>query len=382
LKDQLRNYLNKMIKLNGSDLHLKAGSFVHLRISGEILALKDKQLTNDDMLSIAEVILTPSQLSDLIENKELDCSYSLDESHRFRVNFFYQINGLSAVLRVIPNTILSIDALNLPEVVKEFADLNHGLLLVTGVTGSGKSTTLAAILDRINKQKRKHIISIEDPVEYIHKEHNCLVSQRAIGSSTHSFANALRAALREDIDIIFIGELRDLETARIAIHAANTGHLVVSTLHTLDAKETITRIIGIFPKEEQNRVRITLSFVLEGIVSQRLVNTTEGKRIPAVEVMKRTKRISELIAENRDHEILDSIASGKEIYGSQSFDQSLFELYSDAKINKSTTLRYATNASDMSLMMQGIRQASGRESVNVSTDKNDTFFEFKDKEEG
>ena len=382
MKDQLRNYLNKMIKLNGSDLHLKAGSFVHLRISGEILALKDKQLTNDDMLSIAEVILTPSQLSDLIENKELDCSYSLDESHRFRVNFFYQINGLSAVLRVIPNTILSIDALNLPEVVKEFADLNHGLLLVTGVTGSGKSTTLAAILDRINKQKRKHIISIEDPVEYIHKEHNCLVSQRAIGSSTHSFANALRAALREDIDIIFIGELRDLETARIAIHAANTGHLVVSTLHTLDAKETITRIIGIFPKEEQNRVRITLSFVLEGIVSQRLVNTTEGKRIPAVEVMKRTKRISELIAENRDHEILDSIASGKEIYGSQSFDQSLFELYSDAKINKSTTLRYATNASDMSLMMQGIRQASGRESVNVSTDKNDTFFEFKDKEEG
>jgi len=371
-----------MIKLNGSDLHLKAGSFVHLRISGEILALKDKQLTNDDMLSIAEVILTPSQLSDLIENKELDCSYSLDESHRFRVNFFYQINGLSAVLRVIPNTILSIDALNLPEVVKEFTDLNHGLLLVTGVTGSGKSTTLAAILDRINKQKRKHIISIEDPVEYIHKEHNCLVSQRAIGSSTHSFANALRAALREDIDIIFIGELRDLETARIAIHAANTGHLVVSTLHTLDAKETITRIIGMFPKEEQDRVRISLSFVLEGIVSQRLVNTTEGKRIPAVEVMKRTKRISELIAENRDNEILDSIASGKEIYGSQSFDQSLFELYSDAKINKSTTLRYATNASDMSLMIQGIRQASGRESVNVSTDKNDTFFEFKDKEEG
>ena len=244
MKDQLRNYLNKMVQANGSDLHLKAGSFVHLRINGEILALKDKQLTNDDMLSLAEVILTPSQLSDLMENKELDCSYSLDETHRFRVNFFYQINGLSAVLRVISNTILSIDALNLPEVVKGFADLNRGLLLVTGVTGSGKSTTLAAILDRINKQKRKHIISIEDPVEFIHKEHNCLVSQRAIGSSTHSFANALRAALREDIDIIFIGELRDLETARIAIHAANTGHLVVSTLHTLDAKETITGIIG------------------------------------------------------------------------------------------------------------------------------------------
>jgi len=371
-----------MIKVNGSDLHLKAGSFVHMRVSGEILALKDKKLTNEDMLNIAEVIVTPDQLSELIKNKELDCAYSLDKTHRFRVNFFYQINGLSAVLRLIPNTILSTDALGLPEIVKEFSDLNHGLLLVTGVTGSGKSTTLAAILDRINKHKRKHIISIEDPVEYIHEEHNCLVSQRSIGSSTHSFSNALRAALREDIDIVFIGELRDLETAEIAIHAASTGHLVVSTLHTLDAKETITRIVGMFPKEEQDRIRITLSFVLEGIISQRLVNTIEGKRIPAVEVMKKTQRISELIRENRDNEILDSIAKGKDIYGSQSFDQSLFELYTDGKISQSMSLRYATNASDMNLMMQGIRQASGRAMVTENTEKNDSFFEFKNKEKG
>lgn len=369
-----------MIKANGSDLHLKAGSQVHIRVTGDILAFEDAKLTNDDMLNIAKVILNSSQLDDLIENKELDCSYSLDESHRFRVNFFYQINGLSAVLRVIPNKILSINDLNLPEVLKEFSDLNNGLLLVTGVTGSGKSTTLAAILDRINKHKRKHIISIEDPVEYIHQEHHCLVSQRAIGISTHSFANALKSALREDIDIIFIGELRDLETARIAIHAANTGHLVISTLHTLDAKETITRIVGMFPKEEQESIRITLSFVLEGIISQRLVKTIDGKRIPAVEVMKRTKRISELIADNKDSEILDSIIKGKEIYGSQSFDQSLFELYSKGMINKTETLKYATNASDINLMIQGIKQASGYENINTGSENKNAFFDFKDTE--
>jgi len=193
--------------------------------------------------------------------------------------------------------------------------------LVTGVTGSGKSTTLAAMVDLINRTKRKHIITVEDPVEFVHKDKECLVSQRSIGQDSLSFSNALRAALREDPDIILVGEMRDLETIEIALHAANTGHLVFSTLHTLDAKETINRVIGMFPQEEQNRIRMTLASVLEGVISQRLVKTVDGKRAAAVEVMKRTARISELIAQNRDFEILDTIEEGKEIYGSQSFDQ-------------------------------------------------------------
>ncbi len=359
MKNKLKHYLNKLLELNGSDLHLKAGSFVHMRINGELHAVKDEKLDNDNMLSIAEEILTPLEYDTLMKNQELDCAYVLDNTKRFRVNFFYQMNGLSAVLRVIPEEILSLAELHLPKVIEKLAELNHGLILVTGTSGSGKSTTLAALLDRINKTKRKHIISIEDPVEYMHKEHTCLISQRSVGSNTHSFANALKAALREDMDIIFIGELRDLETMEIALHAANTGHLVVATLHTLDAKETISRIIGMFPKEEQGRIRTTLSFILEAVISQRLVKTKEGERIPAVEILLKTKRISELIIENRDTEILESIEKGKEIYGSQSFDQSLFGLYSHGIIGKSIALRHATNPSDMSLKIQGIQKISG-----------------------
>jgi len=377
MKEKFQQYLYKLIELEGSDLHFKAGSKVHLRINGELHTFGEEKLNNEDLLSIAEVILSTPQYNTLIEHKELDCSYNLENNKRFRVNFFYQIHGLSIVLRVIPEEILSIDALHLPEIVKKLADLDHGLVLVTGTSGSGKSTTLAAIIDRINKIKRKHIISIEDPVEYLHTEDKCLISQRSIGINTHSFANGLRAALREDIDIIFIGELRDLETVEIALHAANTGHLVVSTLHTLDAKETISRILGMFPKEEQNRVRMTLSFLLEGVISQRLVRTKENERVPAVEVMIKTKRISELIAENRDEEILEAIEKGKEIYGSQSFDQSLFELYTQNKITKSVALRNATNPSDMSLLIQGIKKGSGYETMHNMKQTKRNAFELK-----
>jgi len=378
MEKKLKKYLDYLIKHQGSDLHLKAGSNVHMRVNGELFALKEDKLTHDDMVAIAKDMLTTPQYNQLVEGKELDCSYALDETKRFRVNFFYQVGGLSAVLRAIPEKILSIDELHLPEVVKDLADLQSGLVLVTGVTGSGKSTTLAAILDRINKSKRKHIISIEDPVEYMHKEQKSLVTQRAIGTNTHSFANALRSALREDIDIIFIGELRDLETMEIALHAANTGHLVFSTLHTLDAKESISRIIGMFPNEEQERVRMTLSFVLEGVISQRLVKDKEGGRVPAVEVMKGTARISELIVEKRDSEILEAIVKGKDIYGTQSFDQSLLDLYHSKKITQEEALRNATSPSDMSLAIQGIRQASGHENVKAMTgNERSNFFNLK-----
>ncbi|SFV56516.1 Twitching motility protein PilT [hydrothermal vent metagenome] len=378
MEKKLKKYLDYLIKHQGSDLHLKAGSNVYMRVNGELFALKEDKLTHDDMVAIAKDMLTTPQYNQLVESKELDCSYALDETKRFRVNFFYQVGGLSAALRAIPEKILSIDELHLPEVVKDLADLQSGLVLVTGVTGSGKSTTLAAMLDRINKSKRKHIISIEDPVEYMHKEQKSLVTQRAIGTNTHSFANALRSALREDIDIIFIGELRDLETMEIALHAANTGHLVFSTLHTLDAKESISRIIGMFPNEEQERIRMTLSFVLEGVISQRLVKDKEGGRVPAVEVMKGTARISELIVEKRDSEILEAIVKGKEIYGTQSFDQSLLDLYHSKKITQEEALRNATSPSDMSLAIQGIRQASGHENVKSITGKGrSNFFDLK-----
>jgi len=277
--------------------------------------------------------------------------------------------------------ILTLAELALPPIIRELAEMHRGLILVTGVTGSGKSTTLAAMLDHINRNKKKHIITVEDPVEFVHKDRESLVSQRGIGQDSHSFSNALKGALREDPDIILIGEMRDLETIEIALHAANTGHLVFSTLHTLDAKETINRVIGMFPKEEQNRIRITLASVLGGVVSQRLVKTVDGKRAAAIEVMKQTPRISDLIANNMDYEILDTIEEGKEIYGSQSFDQALLALHDEGRIDRDTVLEHATNPSDMKLKLQGIGLASGNSDGESDDNKKKDIFDLKDMEE-
>jgi len=354
MEKRLQFYLKNLIHNSGSDLHLKSGSIIRIRVNGDLLKLGNKVITNEELDGIAQAILTNKQYQELRDNKELDCTYVLDEHNRFRVNFFYQLDGLSAVLRVIPVKILTIEQLGLPLVISELADLHRGLVLVTGVTGSGKSTTLAAMIDRINRKKKKHIITVEDPVEFVHQDRESLVSQRGIGQDSHSFSNALRAALREDPDIILVGEMRDLETIEIALHAANTGHLVFSTLHTLDAKETINRVIGMFPQEEQNRIRMTLASVLEGVVSQRLVKTVDGGRVAAIEIMKRTARVAELITENRDYELLDTIEEGKDIYGSQSFDQALLDLYHSGKISQEVVLENATNPSDMKLKLQGI----------------------------
>lgn len=377
MKEKLKHYLTKLIEHNGSDLHVSAGAGVYMRINADLLMVGKNKLTNEDMIEIAKEILTPSQYAQLVEDKEFDCSYVLEDNSRFRVNFFYQVDGLSAVMRAIPTKIFSFDELNLPDVLKELADLSHGLVLVTGVTGSGKTTTLATMIDRINTNKRKHIITIEDPIEYLHEDKKSLVSQRAIGINSHSFGNALRAALREDIDVISVGELRDLETVEMALRAASTGHLVFSTLHTHDTKESISRIIGMFSKEEQDRVRTTLSFVLEGVVSQRLVEAVDGGRIVAVEVMKRTGRIAELIAENRDNEILETIISGKELYGSQSFDQSLLDLYSQGKISKEEALVNATIPSDMKLTMDTIKKESGDQNISQKEKVPEHFFDLK-----
>ncbi len=381
MEEKLRSYLKILLEKRGSDLHLGTGSRAYMRINGDMHIYDEEIVKNKDVEAIARAILTPLEYGKLVEDKELDCSYDLDEKNRFRVNFFYQIDGLSASMRLIPLDIRSLDDLRHPEVIKELADLDRGLVLVTGTSGSGKSTTMAAILDRINRRRRKHIITIEDPIEFIHKDIECLVSQRAVGSSSRSYFTALRAALREDIDIIFVGEMRDLETVEIALHAANTGHLVFSTLHALDAKETVGRIIGMFPKEEKNRVRMDLSFVLEGVIGQRLVETLDGERTAAIEVMKKTKRVTELIAEERDDEILEAIEAGKKIYGSQSFDQSLLGLYEEVRIDKDTVIKYATNPSDMKLKLEGVGGASDRGDSFKASKVTNNFVLKEDQEE-
>jgi len=349
METKLQQYLRVMSKNGGSDLHLKATAIPRVRIHGSLKALGKEVWDATMMENLAKEILTPDQYTKLSEDLQLDFSYVIGTEGRFRANFFYQMNGLSSVMRIIPVEILPLEKLKLPKAVEDLTEIQRGMILVTGVTGSGKSTTLAAIVDRINATQSKHIITVEDPVEFVHPDKKCLINQRGVGEDTHSFADALKAALREDPDIILVGEMRDIETIEIALHAANTGHLVFSTLHTLDAKETIDRIIGTFGAEEQPRIRLALASVLEGVLSQRLIPTIEGGRVAGLEILKKTARIEQLIAEDRDSEIPDALAEGKEIYGTQTFDQSLLDHFYDGKITEEMALEYATNTSDMKL---------------------------------
>jgi len=378
MEEKLKLYLRTMISNEGSDLHLKAGSQVRVRIYGTLKVLGKDMLSAEQMDKLAQEITSKGQYEKLINDRNLDFSYRLGDEHRFRVNFFYQMDGLSAVFRIIPVKILTLDELNLPQVIKTFTEIQRGLVLVTGVTGSGKSTTLAAMLDKINREQKKHVITIEDPIEFVHKDRGCLINQRAIGQDTHSFSDALRAALREDPDIILVGEMRDLETIDIALHAANTGHLVFSTLHTLDAKETIDRIVGMFGNEEQNRIRMSLASVLEGVISQRLIPSKRGGRLAAIEILKKTARIEQLIAENRDAEIPDALFEGKEIYGTQTFDQALLDILRRGEITEKTALEYATNPADMKLKMQGV--GKGALVDEYADKKEEDVLEFKEEE--
>jgi len=381
MEEKLKLYLRTMISNKGSDLHIKAGSQVRVRIYGVLKVLGKESLTADMVEKLAKEITTADQYEKLVTDRNLDFSYVLGDENRFRVNFFYQMDGLSAVFRIIPVDILSLDDLNLPPVIKTFTEIQRGLVLVTGVTGSGKSTTLAAILDKINREQKKHIITVEDPIEFVHKDRGCLINQRGIGQDAHSFSDALRAALREDPDIILVGEMRDLETIDIALHAANTGHLVFSTLHTLDAKETIDRIVGMFGNEEQNRIRMSLASVLEGVISQRLIPTVRGGRVAGIEILKKTARIEQLIAENRDAEILDALFEGKEIYGTQTFDQALLDLLRAGEISNETALEYATNPADMKLKMQGVGKGAIVQENFEKEDAQADVFAFKEDEE-
>ncbi|HIP60839.1 MAG TPA: PilT/PilU family type 4a pilus ATPase [Campylobacterales bacterium] len=347
---KLEFYLEGLVKHGGSDLHIKSSSLIRGRINGEMMPLSNELLTHADGIQLAKEVLK-SRFKELVENKSIDFNYKLNEKYRFRGNMFFQTDGVSAVFRVIPVDIPTMEDLKLPKSIEKFCHLKRGLVLVTGPTGSGKSTTLASILNQINKDQRKHIITIEDPVEFVYKDQNSLINQRAIGQDALDFSTALRAALREDPDVILVGEMRDMETIETAMHAAETGHLVLSTLHTVDAKDTINRIIGMFPGNEQNKIRMSLAATLQGVLSQRLVKTVDNKRVAAIEILFKNARIESLISESRDSEITDAIAEGKDIYGMQTFDQALLDLYKNGKISEQETLLNATNASDLKMKM-------------------------------
>lgn len=379
MEARLIKYLRHMAKVGGSDLHIKATAIVRARIRGSLEKIGNIAFTPDEMEELAQEIVSKDMYEKLHEDRSLDFTFVIGKEARFRVNLFYQLDGMSGVFRIIPVEIPSLEKLNLPAVMHDFTDIHRGLVLVTGVTGSGKSTTLAAILNEINEIKSDHIITIEDPVEFIHQDKGCLVNQRGVGQDAKSFGDALRGALREDPDIILVGEMRDLETIDIGIHAANTGHLVFSTLHTIDAKETIDRIIGMFPAAEQNRVRMSLASVLEGVISQRLVKTIDGGRAAAIEILKKTGRIEQLIMEGRDSEIIDAIEEGKDIYGTQSFDQALLDLYTQKRISVDVLMENATSPSDMQLKLDGVGRGSVKKED--SEDVEPDFFEFKEEEE-
>ena len=378
---KVRAYLKTMVENKGSDLHIKAGSAVRMRNEdGDIVAFSGGVFEKDDVLTFAKELLR-TRFTEFVENKEIDLVYPYDEKTRFRVNMFFQMDGVSAVFRVIPVEIPTFEDYKLPEVLKSFTTKKSGLVLVTGATGSGKSTTLASIIGLINRTRRKHIITIEDPIEFVHKDNKCIINQRSVGQDTLTFGAALRAALREDPDIILVGEMRDMETINLALHAADTGHLVFSTLHTIDAKETINRVISQFPKEEQNRVRLSLAGVLQGVVSQRLVKTKEGGRRAAMEILVRNALIEKLILENRDFEIRDAIEQGRSHYKSQSFDQSLLDLYNDGVISREEAKENASSPADLELKMSGLSSGKisepGAAQNKQNQENDDDFFDLK-----
>ncbi len=372
IREELNKYLSVLISKGGSDLHIKAGNGIRARIQGVLYKMESPHLTRESVINLLKELLR-SRFEEFVKNKNIDFSYKLNENFRFRANAFFQIDGPSVVFRVIPIEIPTIEELGFPKIIKQIAnETERGLVLVTGVTGSGKSTTLAAMINEINHKKAKHIITIEDPVEFVHKDDKCLINQRNLGEDTISFTSALRAALREDPDIILVGEMRDRETMDIALHAAETGHLVFSTLHTLDAKETLNRVVGVFPPDEQNRVRLVLGSVLEGIISQRLVPTVEGKRTAAMEIMIKTPRIKELILKNRDAEIKDAIEEGKKVYGTQSFDQHLVDLVLSGKVSEDIAKEYATSRDDFILRLKKEQMRRG-----IKIDHNDETISLK-----
>jgi twitching motility protein PilT len=353
--------LREGVRRQASDIHLKFGSHPIYRVNGALVRWEDvPQLDRDAMAMISQALLSDFHCKRLAEGLQVDAGYGHAEFGRFRVNIFYQRGELQAALRLIPPRVRQIRELNLPPVIERISLERRGLILVTGTTGSGKSTTLASMIDHVNRLQSRHVITVEDPIEYLHQDEVCVVTQREIGVDCQTFAAGLRGALRQDPDVILVGEMRDLETIEIAILAAETGHLVMSTLHTLDATETITRVISAFPEHARTQARLILANIIKGIVSQRLVPRADGRgMVPAVEVMVSTGLIKECIMmPERTHEIRDAIARGYTTYGMQTFDQSLMALWRENLISFEEALAQSTNPDDFALKARGISSTS------------------------
>ncbi|MDH5201703.1 MAG: type IV pilus twitching motility protein PilT [Nitrospirota bacterium] len=369
---EINELLKKARSLDASDLHIKVGSPPILRIYGELTPISsEKRVSEEDALTIALSVMSPGQKEIFKKKNDIDLAYSVPGLGRFRCNAFVQRGTVGIVFRVIPTRIPSMEELLLPEVIKKLSLEQMGLILVTGTTGSGKTTTLASMIDLINNNRTEHVVTIEDPIEYLHRDKKSIINQREIGSDTESFSKALRQALRQDPDVILVGEMRDFETIQTALVAAETGHLVLSTLHTIDAVETINRIISVFPPYQHKQVRIQLASVLKGIISMRLVPRADGKgRVPAVEVLVATVTIKDCILDpDKTKLVHDAIAQGAIHYGMQTFDQSLFNLFKSGLITYEEALRRATNPDDFALRVKGVQATSDLTFIDKPTDK-------------
>jgi twitching motility protein PilT len=366
LDDILRN----AIRFEASDVLLKAGVPPGLRLKGDLVPMPETPpLTHELIEAAVDVIFDDYHRRRFTTDLQADLAYETPELGRFRVNVFRQRGEISVVIRIIPSHIRSVSELNLPPVVERIAEEQRGLVLVTGTTGSGKSTTLAAMIDYINRNRPSHIITIEDPIEYTHRDQQCFVNQREVGFDAISFPAALKAALRQNPDVILVGEMRDIETIETAILAAETGHMVMSTLHTLDAPETITRVISVFPEHQRDQIRLILASVLRGIISQRLIPRADGQgMVPAVEVLVSTARVREHVADKEKlRELREVIAQGSTTYGMQTFDQSLMSLFHAGLITREEALKNATNPGDFDLKLRGISSASDSRWDNFET---------------
>ncbi len=354
---EFQQLLTECARRKASDLHLKAGTRPIVRIHGHLEMQDDlPAVTREFIRRTAMTLLGESRYNALMEGQEMDLGYLLPGVGRFRCNIFLSQGELRLVMRYIPERIPSFQELHLPKVLERLSMERRGMILVTGITGSGKTTTLAAMIDFMNRNRNDHIVTIEDPVEFVHPDNKCVLSQREVGQDSASFAQALRAALRQDPDIILVGEMRDAETMEVALHAAETGHLVLSTVHTLNATETVNRIISMFPPHQEDQIRNQLSGVLEGILSQRLVVRADGRgRVPAVEVMLATGLVRDSVRDaEKTTQIPSIIAAGQAQYAMQTFDQSLLQLYREELVTYETARDAATNPDDFDLKVKGI----------------------------
>jgi twitching motility protein PilT len=350
---KIEEYLRSLVERGGSDLHLKVGRPPLMRIKGELIPTEYPVISKEGMKELLLSMLSDIQKKKLEDERELDFSYLVEDLSRFRVNIFHQMGFLGAVFRVIPMEIKTVDDLGLPQVLKELVFKNQGIVLVTGPTGSGKSTTLAAMIDYLNENRPLHIITIEDPVEFVHRDKKCTINQREIGFDTLSFSAALRRALRQDPDVILVGEMRDPETITIAMTAAETGHLVFSTLHTNDAKQSIDRIIDTFPPEQQHQVRMQLAMTLCSTVSQRLIKKSDGSgRVAVIEVMINTPTIRKMIEEEKTGGIDKAIHDSASLYKMQTMNQHLFQLVKEGVITQEGALSVSNNPNDLKIMFQ------------------------------